>query len=326
MPSTRWLAPIGLALFAWIVWSAGPEQLVKNLLSVNPVYLLLAVSLVPFNVLLKGAKWKLVLGKLGQKVSLACACRNWLIGLFVATLTPGRLGDFVKALYARDAGLPLGAGTAAVFVERLIDLVALFSLAAMGVVTAAALLGSETTSIVLLVSFIVGGLVSLWAVTQRNVVAKVAKPFFNHIIPQRYKDTLRVGFGDMYNSISSVTKKPLFLLSLLFLTYLSWVMSSLTTWLIALSLGIEIPLVYIVTFVPIATILELIPITVAGFGTREATFVFLFGALGIAASSVIAMSLLGVVVSFATAAVGGALWLRYPIHLSGSSIFSGKKQ
>lgn len=316
MPSTRWLAPIGIALFAWIVWSAGPDKLLQTMLTVNTTFLAVAMLLIPVGVLLKSLKWRAVLSQLGQKVALAEACRIWLIGLFAATLTPGRLGDFIKALYARERGLTTGNATAAVFIERLTDLVALFSLAALGLLMTVFQFGSGFTVTLSLVAFIAGGFVLLWMITHKKFVATIAKPFYKHIIPERHKEKLRTSFDDMYCSITNLLKLRKTLLKIFLLTYCAWTITFLSGWLITISLGLSVPLQFIVAFTPIAVVIELIPVTIAGFGTREATLIFLFGLLGVSSGSVIAYSLLGVMLSLITAAVGGIFWLRHPVKIS----------
>jgi uncharacterized protein (TIRG00374 family) len=61
---------------------------------------------------------------------------------------------------------------------------------------------------------------------------------------------------------------------------------------VGLSLGINVPFIYYLSIFPLATLVSLIPISVAGLGTREATLISLFGLFGIAATKVFSMSLI----------------------------------
>ena len=60
----------------------------------------------------------------------------------------------------------------------------------------------------------------------------------------------------------------------------------------AWALGIDIALPHFLVFVPIILFVQLLPISVAGLGTREAAFVYFFGSVGVGAESAFALSLL----------------------------------
>lgn len=60
-----------------------------------------------------------------------------------------------------------------------------------------------------------------------------------------------------------------------------------------LSIGINVPFFYYLAILPIATLVAQIPITINGLGTREVTIIGLFGILGIEATKVFSMSIIG---------------------------------
>lgn len=88
----------------------------------------LAVLLSLFNYALRVIRWSLYLARLGYSVP------PWFVGLtyvagFAFTLSPGKVGEMVRANYYQKIGIPLAGTSAAFFVERLLDLVAMLSLA-----------------------------------------------------------------------------------------------------------------------------------------------------------------------------------------------------
>ncbi|MFH0830416.1 MAG: lysylphosphatidylglycerol synthase transmembrane domain-containing protein [Candidatus Aenigmatarchaeota archaeon] len=318
MQKTKLLAIFGLVLFVLIIWSAGPEKMAALILQADPVLIALSMSLLTVSVLVKAVRWKIIAANHGFNCSIMESARIWLIGLAGASVTPGRLGDFMKAVYVKQNGnLPLGRGISMVMVERIIDVAALFSLAGVGLIFTGSLFIGAGISLPTIVIVIAAGFAGLWALTRKNIVAFVAKPMFNHIVPKQYRDGLKGGFEELYKSMLVSLKQPKFLISVVILTYVSWFIAFFGTWLTAKAFGIDIPIIYIAAFSPLATLMELIPITVGGFGTREATSVFLYGLIDIAPSVIMSIIIIGLLTSWIAVGVGFMLWLKRPIELKG---------
>ena len=99
--SSKYLAPVGIFLFVYIVWRIGFEQLLEALANLNPFYFIIAFILMSVSVILKAKKWQEIIN-VHCNISLLDTTYLWLIGLFFATITPGRLGDLAKAFYLKD--------------------------------------------------------------------------------------------------------------------------------------------------------------------------------------------------------------------------------
>jgi len=89
---------------------------------------LLAVLLSLLSYALRIARWQAYLKQLGHHVTLRFAALTFTAG-FAYTLSPGKVGELVRARYYQPLGIPLRSITAAFFVERLMDLVAMVVLA-----------------------------------------------------------------------------------------------------------------------------------------------------------------------------------------------------
>jgi len=86
-------------------------------------------------------------------------------------------------------------------------------------------------------------------------------------------------------------------------------------YLIARSLGIDIPLVYFFALIPVITIVAAIPVTFAGLGIREASYVGLFGLAGVAAGQTLSVAVVSMSLVIVIAVCGAILYVMY-----GSSI------
>ena len=81
-----------------------------------------------FNYVLRVVRWRFYLQRLGHSLPWRFVSLTFMAG-FAFTLSPGKLGEMVRARYYQPRGIPLAAVTGAFFVERLLDLVVMILLA-----------------------------------------------------------------------------------------------------------------------------------------------------------------------------------------------------
>jgi uncharacterized protein (TIRG00374 family) len=92
--------------------------------------LVLAALLSVLNYALRIIRWRAYLARLGYRLQLRFAAITFVAG-FAYTLSPGKVGEMVRARYYLPLGVPLSKVAAAFFAERLLDLVAMVVLAAL---------------------------------------------------------------------------------------------------------------------------------------------------------------------------------------------------
>jgi uncharacterized protein (TIRG00374 family) len=80
------------------------------------------------NYVLRVARWQMYLYRLGHKLPWRFVTLTFMAG-FAFTLSPGKLGEMVRARYYQPLGIPLSQVTGAFFIERLLDLLAMILLA-----------------------------------------------------------------------------------------------------------------------------------------------------------------------------------------------------
>jgi uncharacterized protein (TIRG00374 family) len=86
------------------------------------------IGLSTLNILLRIARWQGYLSKLGHRIPLGRNIQYFLAG-FAFTLTPAKAGEAARSLYLKQDGVGYTDSLAALFVERLTDLVAVILLA-----------------------------------------------------------------------------------------------------------------------------------------------------------------------------------------------------
>ncbi len=75
-------------------------------------------------------------------------------------------------------------------------------------------------------------------------------------------------------------------------------------------LGMTVPLGYFFLFVPLATVVSMLPVSLAGLGIREGAFVFLFAKAGASKEEALTLSLMWFIIMATVSLVGGVEYLR----------------
>lgn len=108
-------------LLAWAVGTADRDALVARAGSLDAGWLLLAAALGPLQVVLAAERWRVACGRLGLPLDRRRAVPEVALSTLLAQVLPvGVAGDAVRAWRARDGGLPLA--VRAVVVDRWIGL------------------------------------------------------------------------------------------------------------------------------------------------------------------------------------------------------------
>lgn len=89
---------------------------------------LAAGALSLLNYALRVVRWQVYLRRLGHSLPWGFVSLTFMAG-FAFTLSPGKLGEMVRARYYQPHGIPLASVTGAFFIERLLDLVVMILLA-----------------------------------------------------------------------------------------------------------------------------------------------------------------------------------------------------
>jgi glycosyltransferase 2 family protein len=122
-----------LLILAFVAWCAlalrgDLQQISLDSLLRSWNLLLWAGTLSVLNYAFRIIRWRWYLGRLGYRLPLRFAATTFLAG-FAYTLSPGKVGEMVRARYYVPLGIPLSRVAAAFFAERLLDIVAMTALA-----------------------------------------------------------------------------------------------------------------------------------------------------------------------------------------------------
>ncbi|MBU4301060.1 MAG: lysylphosphatidylglycerol synthase transmembrane domain-containing protein [Nanoarchaeota archaeon] len=299
---------VGAAILAYLFSKIEFIKIKEAALSLNPVYVLGFFIILTITVILKGLKWRMSLGLFGIRTSIVSAIETWLIGFSVGAATPGRVGDFVKIAYLDEKK---SKSIGAVFLDRITDVFAVLFFAFIGFAAFGEPFGVTKPLVALAAAAIIA-----CAVIAKKYYRRISGVLLRHFVPEKYRTYLKSGASDFIESARSALKLKARIIFVLILSALIWMFSVIQALMIAKSLEISISYFSLLFIMSVVALVELIPVTVAGLGTREATIVFLMSFIGIESEKAIVFSLLNFFFGyFVLASAGYLFWVRNPIKI-----------
>jgi hypothetical protein len=282
-----------------VVSKTGIDRVLSTLRGINILSFIFAVLIYMFTIYISTIRWRLLLHeKFGMKrlVSL------YFIGSFFNHLLPGIIGgDAVKAYYLyRDTGRG-SSSVASVFMDRYIGFTALMLVGLTAFPFGFGYFRGSYIEWVLpliVLLFVAGSFVVFGLRIGRGI--KLLSGFYDYFT--------------LYKEKKTVIVKTL-VLSLIIQTIVIF-----AVYVLSRGLQVDVPLLPLFIFIPVISTIASLPISISGLGVREASFVLLFGFLGISPVQATAVSFAWFL-SVATGSLPGLIeYLRYKKGTSGNSL------
>jgi uncharacterized protein (TIRG00374 family) len=293
MKITKYLGLVGIILFVYIISKVNLNQVINIFSSANPFFIALSIVPLFFVIVLRSLRWKVIINATGFDISLKDCFLIWLKGYFLGGVTPGRVGDLFRAKFLTDKiGISLGKSLMAAVVDRVFDILVIFGLSALGILMILQLFGIAVFSLCnLFILLVVFGL-CLYILTIRKLTAKILSPLFNLFVPSKFKEKTKIDFDEFYKGLDLLKERKRHLFASISVGILSWLVAGYGCYMLALSLSLNISYWYVLISVAISSLIALLPISISGLGTREATFIFLFSIINIVPEEAVSFSLL----------------------------------
>jgi len=170
------------------------------------------------------------------------------------SVVPGRLGDFIRSYPLRDE-IPVSQTIATIILERIIDICALLIYAGIGLFFIEYYIGS---AIALFIS--IAAIPSLIIFKK----LKIIPPARNKIVEKIY------GAAEILDRIH---ERKNFLGMAIICSILNMGLSLLAFYWLMLAVHAQVPFMAVLAFMPLSIFIGLIPLTLAGMGTRDAALI-----------------------------------------------------
>lgn len=314
MKISRLLPLIGIVIFLYLLLTIDLPKVAETILRINLLFFSVAILITAVDIILKAFKWQLIFTSYNVSAPYSRFLKSWIVGLSLSLITPGKLGDFAKAYYLKDKA-PLGKSLTTVMADRIIDLLTLFILAIIGLSIFATYYSPNTA--LLITTYILFGLfiAAIFLLSKKRIATFILKPFYYRLAPEKHKEKMKSVYGDFYSGIGLILARKRLVIVVILLTFLIWLGTIFVIYFIGLSLGFDIPYTFLLIVFPIITLLEALPISFAGVGTRDATMIFFFSFLAIGAEASVSISLLYLLITYIFGFIGFAFWYKNPIRI-----------
>lgn len=287
---------ITVGALAWVLSTINLSTLGEALARISPIAMVVGVLIFLGNLWIGAVRWRVLLSAYGAKwrPSLLMLWRVYLIAIFYNTALPANVGGDVMRGYVTRRAFPGKTGAyLVVAIERVFGLAGVFSLAAV------TLLVHPIPTIPHITLYAFVGMLLAAVASASPLVARRLAPW----LPHRLRTVAE---------LLPTVQKPALLLVVLFLSMCTQFTLALTGHVLLHTIDPSVPLGTSVVLIPLAMVAIYLP-TVAGLGTREAAFVYLLGAVGVAKADALAASFAMFAAQLITALLGGLTHLVAPL-------------
>jgi uncharacterized membrane protein YbhN (UPF0104 family) len=262
-------------------------------------------------------RWKLLLGAQGVRVRGQWLLGSYLVAAFFNNFLPSNIGGDVIRI--RDTSRPARSKTlaaAVVLAARCLGLLGLALVAATGATAAVSLGGSRAVPVLpswLWTGLAVATLVSAPVVLSPDVVGRLLQP-----LTIFHPEWVGGQITRITDILARFRRHPFALLHALGGAVVVQGMLVVFYAAVARSLKIPVSAAHLAVIVPLSFVVQMVPVSVNGFGVREATFSFYFTRIGLPIESAMALSLGATAVVMFFSLSGAVVYVarRHPHHPS----------
>jgi len=254
---------LGVALFVYILTTVDLQALWQHIKEVKAEYFAYAILFQVLLLFIKALRWHILNDGSKDRSKVMKSFGEFFESYAIGVITPGRLGELVKAGHAKEKNRIMEAGIR-VLVERGFDLGIFVVIAGLALFFAF----QEKTATIFGILVSLGGLavIMLAFIFMRSAKATGLVQKLLNKIPFLTLN-LALTFRKRSNSVQY---------SVLILSIISNLSYFVSCYFLAVGLALTPSFIYISGAVALAGLLNMLPITVMGLGTREGTFLLLF--------------------------------------------------
>ncbi len=254
-------------------------------------------------------RWSMLLGAVGIRIPITRIIISYSGGVFFSLFLPSTIGgDVMRSVDMAAHTKKTKEVLATVFVDRLSGYIGLVILTIAALLCGWRLLADP--GILLPVAIITLLLILVLLV----FFDKASYKRINKMLDSPTAGRLRELITNLHHEIHIFRDKIPTLTVNIIISVIIQMVTPVTFYLISLSLGLKIDILYFFIFLPIIGAITLLPISIGGLGLRDATVVYFFAKVGVARDPAFAMSLLNFSFIVLYGAIGGLIYVLTVHH------------
>jgi uncharacterized membrane protein YbhN (UPF0104 family) len=283
---------VSVGVLAVLLARFGVRDVLEVCLRARPLELLIAFAIYFASQLLSALRWQWLARGVGFEVGFLRCARFYLIGMFFMLAVPSTLGaDAARALLLGRSPPGRAMALSTVAFDRLIGLVSLVGVAVVAILLHpdADLPSSVNWGIIIGGTAIVAG----W----------LATPIGARRLPSESRIRRLVALD-----LAPYFRDHRLLLRAFALSSGVHALQIASQYALALSLGLVVSPLFVAVYHPLVALAASIPVTIGGFGLREAAYAYLLPRAGVAPDDAVALGLLWWAIGAVSAVVGGIVY------------------
>ena len=246
---------ITILIFYWLSSKISFLDSFQIILKANLSFILLSLLFLLLTLFFLMIRWLFIVRTLHPKAKFKDSLVSIMSASSLNSILPSKLGDLFKVYYFKEHGISQMFG--AVFTERMLDIVSLTLLLLTG-----SLILNKLTFIYISITIILMFILSL---------------SFLYLVRKKLRKSTKYSLlKNLLYSINWIVHRPRKGLILFLLSLLVWFCSITQIYLLFLAVSANVDFLYFSSAIIIVIFVSLIPITIAGMGTRESAILYLF--------------------------------------------------
>jgi uncharacterized protein (TIRG00374 family) len=300
---------VSVGLIVYLVQITEKDQLIEKFKTLSFGFVLVAWVYYSLCQLLSAYRWQLFLSVKGIDIPLKKLFSFYMVGMFLNNFIPGAVGgDVVKAYDLYKSTQQAEIAVTSVFLERFTGLVGLGIIAVV-----AALVGFQKVQspliwflVISTALFLVTAILCIW----HDGLSRRCVGLLGWLMPSRVSEK----FEKFHLALHSYKFHPRTMLLAVLLSVILQLLFAFYYVIAAEALKINLDIFYFILFLPIVTIVTMLPLSIGGLGIREAILVLLFAQVNIASADILSISLTVHVINTVLSCWGGIILLvRKPV-------------
>jgi uncharacterized protein (TIRG00374 family) len=295
---------VSAALIGYVLWGTDIVAIRAALMDVAPMWLVLAFLLQVPGAALITWRWSLLLGAKGVRPGFGYLFGSTMAAGFFKQFLPSIIGgDAIRAYDSWRAGAGMGLSMVVLVIDRLLGLATLLGFALVaaafgaGAVEGVPDVGAWALALLALIGAMLAGL------TWKGLPAGRLTAWRRRLPAAVQRKLSSIG-----EALRSFNGRSDVLLRGLAISVLTQVNIVVYYWLIARSLGLDVPIEAFFLIMPIAVFVMMLPVTINGIGLREAVLVALLGYWSVSEPVAIAFAWLEFAGFLAFGLIGGVVY------------------
>ncbi len=292
---------IAIGLFYYLFKTKVPvHEVIQNIKNLNMLYFVTIIILFFLFYLTFSIRWNFLLKAQGIQISEIRSYLYLLVSFFFNNFLPSGLGmDVIRSAYAGEEGNFEKAFGASIM-ERILGMIGMM------IIGVFAVFSGKSEFIKLSILYL--GLILLTILIYYFFTSLKVEWLKEKLLSIKLLN-LGKSIREFYRAVKIYKSKRKTIIIGIAYSVLVQMVITLINYFIAKGLAIPVPFSALLAFIPIITIISLIPLTINGLGLRETAYVYFFSSIGIAESEAFSISLVYLAISVITSSIGGIIFV-----------------